>query len=160
MSENWSPENSEFWSFVTDGDGERLVLGCICNICWGRFFGFNGTDVIFGFFGRFISLRLSILFIIWFAVRDGIDVLIWFVLLFLFKLDLFVLSNKSIFSSEGNFRFPSILFFGIIASCRSETIIEFECGCGFFDIIFIWLTLFFVIILVVVLFPNESKFRS
>lgn len=145
----------------TDGVGEGLLLGCMCKICLGRFFGFIGAGMgIFGIFGRFISLPLSILFIIWCAVGDGINVLFWFVLLFLFKLDLFVLSNKSIFSSEDIFWFPSILFFGISASYCSETRLEFECLCGFWDIIFIWVTLFFVIILLVVLFPNESTFRS
>ena len=113
MSENWSPENSEFWSFSTDSVGEGLLLGCICRICLGRFFGLVGTGiVIFEICGRFIFLRLSFLFIIWIAVGDGIDVLFWFVLLFLFNLDLFVLSNNSIFFSKDIFRFPSILFLG------------------------------------------------
>ena len=132
MSENWSPENSEFLSFITDGVGEGLLLGCMCNICLGRFFGLIGAGIgIFGIFGRFISLRLSILFIIWFAVGDGIDVLFWFVLLFLFILDLVVLSNNSIFSAEDIFRFCSILFCGLITSCRSDTKLEFDCLCGF-----------------------------
>ena len=117
---------------------------------YGDFWDFR--EIYFSLFVYFI--------IIWCAVGDGIDVLFWFVLLFLFKLDLFVLSNKSIFSSEDIFRFPSILFFGISASCRSETRLEFECLCGFWDIVFIWVTLFFVIILLLVLYPNESKFWS
>ena len=83
-----------------------------------------------------------------------------FVILFLFNLDWVVLSNESIFCSEDFFLFPGILLFELIVSCCSDSRLEFEFLHDLWDIVFIEVTLSFIISLLILLSFNESKFCS
>ena len=58
------------------------------------------------------------------------------------------------------FLFPGILLFELIVSCRSDSRLEFEFLYDFWAIVCIEVTLSFMISLLILLIPNESKYCS
>ena len=137
----------------------KLLLVCSCRPLFEGMFKFVGI-VNSDFLGIIISFCLSTAFVILSTVGDGINALILFVMLFLFDLDWVVLSNNSIFWSEDIFLFSSILLFELLVRCRSESRLEFEFLFHFWAIVFLEVTLSFMISLLILFCPNESKFCS
>ena len=106
------------------------------------------------FKGPYVSLLLFILV----TVRDSIDALFWIVLLFLFELNWVVLSNNSNFVRKIFFcflyYFLSLFFFAV--PIRYLNLSPYM-------IVGLWYllrTLFFIFNIFVLLFLNESIFRS
>ena len=135
----------------------KLLLVCSCRTLFDGVFKLVGV-VNSEFLGIISSFYLSISIIISSFIGDGIDALILFVILFLFDLDWVVLSNDSIFWSEYMFLFSSILLFELIVSCRSESRVEFEFLFDFWALVFIEVTLSFMISLLILFFQTNLNF--